>query len=56
MREMLKKFIRDEEGQDFVEYAMLIGGIAMLLTASVGGLGTAINTAYGQIATFVGTI
>lgn len=53
MREMLKKFIRDEEGQDFVEYALLIGGIAMTLTVAIGGLSDAIVGGYNAIAAFV---
>lgn len=38
-----KAFIRDEEAATAVEYALLIGGIAVAVIAAVYALGTALN-------------
>ena len=35
--------IRDEEGQTFVEYALVLGGISLLLLAAFAGLDTALE-------------
>ncbi len=50
----LKNFIRDEEGQDMVEYALLLGAIALLALVGAGALGGAINTKYGDLSTKIG--
>ena len=36
--------MRDEEGQTFVEYALVIGGVSLLLLAAFAGLDTAVET------------
>jgi pilus assembly protein Flp/PilA len=38
-----------EEGQDLVEYALLVALIALACTASVGKLASAINTVFSNI-------
>lgn len=50
MLNMLKKFVRDEEGQDLVEYSLLIAGIAVVVAAALPALATAITGAYTDIA------
>ncbi len=45
LRSNLKKLANDE-GQDLVEYALLVALIAFAATAGVKGLATKINTAY----------
>jgi Flp pilus assembly pilin Flp len=54
MKNLMLRFIREEEGQDLVEYAFLIVFIALLITAtltlteqSIAGVFTRINTALG---------
>lgn len=39
-----KNFINDEEGQDLVEYALLLGFIAILAVTAVTTLGTKVNS------------
>ena len=56
MLNLLKKFVRDEEGQDFVEYAMLLGGIALVLGVTIGTLGTQIQGLYGRIGAAVAAL
>jgi pilus assembly protein Flp/PilA len=40
-----------EEGQDLVEYAMLIALIALVLIASVGKVASALSTVFANIST-----
>jgi pilus assembly protein Flp/PilA len=55
---MLKRFLRaqdralkGEDGQDLVEYALVVALVALAATAGMGSLATGINTAFGQIGT-----
>ena len=50
MIEMIKKFIRDEEGQDLVEYALLLVFIALAAIAVLPTLGSAINNVFSRSA------
>ena len=43
--------MRDDEGQDLVEYAMLVSLIALVCVAGVGTFGTAVNTFFAGLAT-----
>lgn|GEM_PF-186663 len=45
----LKKFIQDEEGQDLVEYALLLGFIALAAIAALTTLETNISTLYSKV-------
>jgi pilus assembly protein Flp/PilA len=45
----LKNFIQDEEGQDLVEYALLLGFIALAATAALTSLETNISTLYSKV-------
>ena len=42
--------LRNEEGQDLVEYALLIALIAFACTSGMGHLATSINAAFNSIA------
>lgn len=50
MKNMIVRFIRDDEGQDLVEYAMLVALIAIVCVVGVGNFGTAVNTWFDGIA------
>ena len=41
--------MREDDGQDLVEYAMLVALIAIVCVAGVGALGTALNTWYNSV-------
>ncbi len=47
--------VRDEEGQDLAEYAILLGLIALVVLVAVGLLGGALNTLFADFATEVNT-
>ena len=51
MMEIVARFIREDDGQDLVEYALLLALIALAAVATMGTLGTAINNKYGSATT-----
>jgi pilus assembly protein Flp/PilA len=51
MKDMLVRLVRDDEGQDLVEYAMLIALIALIAAVGVAAFGTAVNTWFDGLST-----
>jgi pilus assembly protein Flp/PilA len=49
MKELLVRFVREDEGQDLVEYALLIAFIALLCIAGMQALGGGINQKFSEI-------
>ncbi len=49
MKNLLMRLVREEQGQDLVEYALLVGGIGLVVITGANDLGTAIDAAYGRI-------
>ena len=45
-----KKFAQAEDGQDLLEYALLVALIALVCTVSIGLAGTNVNTIFNNIA------
>ena len=50
MKNLIARFVREDEGQDLVEYALLIAFIALACIVGMQTLGNAINSEYGSIA------
>jgi pilus assembly protein Flp/PilA len=46
----LRLFVRDEEGQDLLEYALLIALIALVCVGAVALAGTRVSTVFTNIA------
>jgi pilus assembly protein Flp/PilA len=46
----VKSFARHEEGQDLLEYALLVALIALIAIGAVGAAGTSVNTIFTNIA------
>jgi pilus assembly protein Flp/PilA len=46
---LLNNFLRDEEGQDLVEYALLIGLIALVCVLALTNAGTAVSKIWSSI-------
>ncbi len=46
----LGRFIRDEDGQDVVEYGLLIATIAIVVLIGISIFGTNISAWFGQLA------
>jgi pilus assembly protein Flp/PilA len=51
----LKNTLKDEEGQDLIEYALVVALIAFAAVAGMSTLAGGINTAFGKIATKLST-
>jgi pilus assembly protein Flp/PilA len=46
----LRAFARNEEGQDLIEYALLVGLISLVAVAAVTAAGGSVNTIFTNIA------
>jgi pilus assembly protein Flp/PilA len=53
MKNLFVRFVREDEGQDLVEYAMLVAFIAFIAIVGVTAFGEALNTWWGDVATGV---
>jgi Flp pilus assembly pilin Flp len=49
VRDSLQSLVRDEEGQDLVEYAMLVALIALFCVTAVGLAGTSVAAVFTKI-------
>ncbi len=56
MKKFLIQFLRDEQGQDLVEYALLVAAIGLALVAVVNQLSTSIVSLYSSITQGLGSI
>ena len=46
----VRAFVRNEEGQDLLEYALLVALIALVAVAAVAAAGTSVNRIFTAIA------
>jgi pilus assembly protein Flp/PilA len=51
--EMVKSFLREEEGQDVVEYGLVVGLVSLIAFLGANTLGGQIAGLFGGIGTFV---
>jgi Flp pilus assembly pilin Flp len=51
----LRRLTGNDEGQDLLEYALLVALIALVASAAIGLAGTNVNVIFGRIATQLGT-
>jgi pilus assembly protein Flp/PilA len=51
VRQLLARFTREDDGQDLVEYSLLITFIALACIVGMQQLGTAINNKYTSLST-----
>lgn len=56
MSTLFRRLIRDESGQDIIEYALVAAGIAVLLIPTIPILGQTLITVYNNINTRVGSL
>jgi pilus assembly protein Flp/PilA len=47
---LVKSFVRDDEGQDLLEYALLVALIALVAIAAVTAAGSTVSTIFQTIA------
>jgi pilus assembly protein Flp/PilA len=55
MKNLIAQFVRDEQGQDLIEYALLAGFISLAVVTAVTQVGTSLNTLYGNVKTQINT-
>jgi Flp pilus assembly pilin Flp len=55
MKTLLKKFVRETEGQDLIEYALLASVIALGVTAAMIYVRNQLNTEFSNIANSITT-
>jgi pilus assembly protein Flp/PilA len=48
-RKTLKRFAKDESGATAIEYGLIAAGISVAIITVVQGLGTKLNTTFGNI-------
>jgi pilus assembly protein Flp/PilA len=53
---LLKDFIREQEGQDAIEYALLAGFVSLAIVSLISSLGDGLKTVYTNLGTQVGNI
>ena len=53
MKSLFTRFVREERGQDLIEYALLAALISMASILAITGLGTAIQDKYLEVAPVV---
>jgi len=54
--ELMKRLINDEEGQGLVEYALIVGLIALVAVGAITLAGTSINTIWTSIKNKLNTV
>ena len=54
MKNLLVRFIRDEEGQDLIEYALLAAFLSLAAATGASLLGGSLNTWYSTVSATVG--
>jgi Flp pilus assembly pilin Flp len=54
MKNLIARFINDDQGQDLIEYALLGSFVSLAAYTGANALGTAYNTWFGAVATEVG--
>lgn len=52
--ELIKRFINDEEGQGLVEYALIVGLIALVCVVAITTAGTSVGNIWNSISNKLG--
>ena len=53
MKNLLVRFVREEEGQDLVEYIFLVGFIALLVIVGLTTFSTAVNQKFSSVSSTI---
>jgi pilus assembly protein Flp/PilA len=49
MLNLFARFVREDQGQDLIEYALLAGFISLVAVTAITNVGSGVNTVYGNI-------
>ena len=47
--QFIKQFIREDEGQDVVEYGLLVATVGLVVLVGIGAFGTSMKTWFGKL-------
>lgn len=50
MRQLIKKFFNDESGSTAIEYAIIAGGLSIVIVTVVNNLGSNVSTKFSDVA------
>ena len=53
MTQILKRLVRDEQGQDIAEYAVMLAVILVIVVGTIRLIGSNANTVFSQVASSV---
>ena len=56
MKSLFVRFVREDQGQDLIEYALLAGFISLVAVVAITNVGTGVNNVYNGINTQVRAI
>ena len=56
LRSFIVRFAKEEDGQDLVEYALIVAAIGLALIATVNQFSTAVVSLYQSLTTGLGSI
>jgi pilus assembly protein Flp/PilA len=56
MKSVVNRFVREDNGQDLIEYALLAGFISLVAVVAITNVGTGVNAVYTNIDSQVKTI
>jgi pilus assembly protein Flp/PilA len=56
MKALFNRFVREEAGQDLIEYALLAGFISLVAVAAITAVGTGLKGVYDNVNTQVNAI
>jgi pilus assembly protein Flp/PilA len=51
MRQLIKKFFNDESATTAIEYAIIAGGLSIVIVTVVNNLGSAVSTKFVNVST-----
>ena len=49
MKNLMKRFVKDESGATAIEYGLIAAGIGVAIVSVVGGVGSELNTLFKQV-------
>jgi len=49
MKNLFNRFMREDQGQDLIEYALLAGFISLVAVVAITNVGTGVNNVYNNI-------
>ena len=51
MSKLVGRFLKDNSGATAIEYALIAGGISIVIVAAVNSLGTTLNQTFASVST-----